>query len=398
MSLTTPTTAQIDAIIIAQLEAALNQSIPLLPKSFMRVLSKVLSGTFILLWKYVGFAFLQMFVKSATIKDVEINGVIISPLKEWGRLIGVGDPIAATQAQLTVNIAVTNQGGTLQSGTQLVNSSNGVTYLLLASVLLDAPTVQGAIRASGDQAGGNGSGDIGNLNPGDIVTFANPIPNVIRDTVVDASTVTGADAEATEAYRQRVIDRFKKRPQGGALIDYEIWGEEVAGIANIYPYTGDDPGEVDVFVESLTETDGIPTVAQLDAVAASIQLDDNGLASRRPANAFINTLAITRKAFTVEVVALANVANLSAVKTQIDTALTAFFLDAEPFVSGVTLPPRRDGITKTALIGLVEDLVAAADGTFSTVNFEETLVSGNLFIYTLARGEKAKLTLPVLYT
>ena len=51
MSLDTTTTKEISDNIIAQLESTLNQTIPGLPKSFYRVLSKALSGVFILLWK-----------------------------------------------------------------------------------------------------------------------------------------------------------------------------------------------------------------------------------------------------------------------------------------------------------------------------------------------------------
>ena len=90
MSLQTPTTAEISANIIAQLETTLNQTIPLLPKSFLRVLSKTLGAVFILLYKYGGFIFLQQFVATASIKETIINGVTVKPLVEWGRLIGIG--------------------------------------------------------------------------------------------------------------------------------------------------------------------------------------------------------------------------------------------------------------------------------------------------------------------
>ena len=52
MSLSTPTTQEVGDNIIAQLEASLNQSIPLLPKAFVRVLAKALAGVFILLYKF----------------------------------------------------------------------------------------------------------------------------------------------------------------------------------------------------------------------------------------------------------------------------------------------------------------------------------------------------------
>ncbi|MCK5606546.1 baseplate J/gp47 family protein [Candidatus Pacearchaeota archaeon] len=395
MSLQTPTTAEISANIIAQLEATLNQTIPLLPKSFLRVLAKTLAAVFILLYKYGGFTFLQIFVSTASINETTVNGIKISPLIAWGRLIGVGDPVAATQAELLIDITVENQVGSLPSGSQLINADNGVTYITIGTILLDAATVQATIRAVSDQAGGGGAGAIGNLEPGDIVSFANPLANVARDAVVDSQVVTGADGEGTEVYRQRIIDRFQKRPQGGASADYEIWGEEVAGIINIFPYTGVDPGEVDVYVEATVassgDPDGIPTGAQLQAVADSIELDENGLATRRPANAFVNVFPITRTGFDT-VVSDLSVDNPSQVQSDITNAITEFFLAAEPFVDGLTIPPRKDRITQSGLIGLVEDIVTAANGTFTTVTFTPTGIGGSIELYILGQGEKAKST------
>lgn len=393
MALQTPTTAEIKSNILAQLEATLNQVIPLLPKAFNDVLAKALSGVFILLYKYAGFIFLQIFVSTATILETEISGSLVSPLKEWGRLIGVGDPVAATSAELLIDITVENQTGSLPSGSQVLNADNGVTYITIGSVLLDAATVQVTIRAVSDQTGGGGAGTIGNLQPADVVSFANPLPNVARDAVVDSQVVTGVDAEATEIYRQRIIDRFQARPQGGAYADYRIWGEEVAGIVNIYPYTGANPGEVDVYVEATVASsgnaDGIPTGAQLQAVSDSIELDENGLASRRPANAFVNVFAITRTAFDTSISDLV-VDNLAQVQADIEAALVDFYLEAEPFVDGLTIPPRKDRITRSALIGLVEDIVTAANGTFTTVIFNKTGIGGSAEIYVLQEGEKAK--------
>ena len=392
MSTTTPTTKEINDNIIAQLEAALSQSIPLLPKAFLRVLAKVLAGVFVILYKYGGFIFLQMFVSTASAKDTIINGQTVNPLTEWGRLIGVGDPVPATSAELLIDITVEIQAGTLLSGTQLINSDNGVTYITLASVLLNAPTVQATVLAVSDQQGGGGEGVIGNLDPGAVLSFANALPNVSRNAVVDSQTVTGADAEAIEVYRQRVIDRFQKRPQGGALADYEQWGEETAGIINVYPYTSDCPGQVDCYCEATIESsgssDGIPTNAQLQAVLDLINLDDNGLASRRPANALANTFPITRIPFDVRVTGLL-VDNLAQVQADITTAITEYFLDREPFIDGLSIPPRQDRISNSAVAGIVEDIVNAAGGVFSGVIVSQSTIT--IIVYSLGIGEKSKL-------
>ena len=391
MSLTTPTTKDISDNIIAQLEASLNQTIPLLPKSFLRVLAKALAGVFVLLYKYGGFMFLQIFVRTASANETTVNGRIVTPLIEWGRLIGVGDPAAATQAELLINITVESRTGTLHSGSQLVSTDNGVTYITIGAVLLNAPTVQATIRAVSDQGGAGGAGAIGNLDPGATVSFANPLANVSRNAVVVSQVVTGSDAESTEAYRQRVIDRFQKRPQGGAYADYELWGGEPAGIINVYPYTSDCPGQVDVYVEATPDSsgdpDGIPTPAQLQEVLDYIELDQNGLASRRPANALVNAFPITRTGFDIRVTGLL-VDDLAGVQASITPAIEEYFLDREPFIDGLSILPRRDRITRSAIGGVVDDIVSAAGGIFSSVIVSQAGV--NLELYSLGIGEKSK--------
>lgn len=391
MSLSTPTTKEIADNIIAQLEASLGQSIPFLPKSFLRVLSKVLAGVFVLLYKYGGFMFLQIFVQTASASTTTVNGKDISPLTEWGRLIGVGDPAAATSAELIIDVTVETQAGTLPSGTQLVSNDNGVTYLTIGAVLLDAAVVQTTVRAASDQSGGDGSGSIGNLDPGAVLSFANPLANVSRNTVVSSQVVTGADGESTEAYRQRVIDRFQKRPQGGAYADYELWGEEVAGIINVYPYTSDCPGQVDNYVEATPESsgspDGIPTNAQLQAVLDSIELDQSGIASRRPAGALANAFAITRVAFDVRVTGL-TVDNLADTQAAITEAVSQYFTGREPFIPGLSVPPRKDRVTRSGVAGVVDDIVSAAGGIFSSVIVSQNTI--NVEMYSLGIGEKSK--------
>jgi uncharacterized phage protein gp47/JayE len=389
MSLVTPSTATISANIIAQLESALSQTIPLLPKAFARVLAKTLAAVFILVYKYAGFMFLQIFVAFATLEETEINGKLIRPLVQWGRLIGVGDPIAAAAAEHTITVTVTNQTGSLAAGAQLIRSETGVIYQTVAAVLLNAATVTAAIIAVSDQDGNGGVGEIGNLEAGDIVSFANPLPNVATDAVILARTVDGEDAEDVETYRARVLERFRARPQGGAYADYRIWGEEVAGVVNIYPYTG-DPGEVDVYVEVSTvlDPDGIPDGAKLAEVAAAIELDDAGLATRRPANAAVNTLAISRTAFDVNVDGL-DVLDVASTQTSIEDGLDEYLRAREPFIVGLSTLPRDDRITAAALGGLVEEIVSANGGTVTVVTMT---VSGDPFpAYTLGDGEKAKL-------
>jgi uncharacterized phage protein gp47/JayE len=393
MSLQTPTTKQISDNIIAQLSSSLNQAIPLLPKSFLRVLSKARAALIILLYKYGGFIFLRLFVRTASNSPTEIQGRIFTPLAEWAVLRGVDPQESATQAELLIDVTVENQVGALNSGAQLTSTTNGVTYITIGSVLLNAPIVQATVRAVADQSGGDGSGAIGNLEVGAQLSFANSLENVNRVTTVTAQIITGANGETEEAFRQRVLNRFQKPPQGGAYADYQEWAESVPGIVNAYPYTSTCPGQVDVYIEATPESsgspDGIPTTAQLQEALDAIFLDENGLNSRRPATALANTFPITRAAFDVRVLGIAQVDDIASVQADITTGVTEYFLNRDLFIEGLSIPPRRDRVTNSAVTGVVEDIVNAAGGIFNSVIV--TLNTNTIDIYSLQIGEKAKL-------
>ena len=390
MSLQTPTTQEISDQIIAGLEGSLSQTIPLLPKAFARVLAKVLAGVFVLIYKYCGFIFLQLFVAHASFRETTVLGVTLRPLVEWGKLIGVGEPGAATQAELVVDLPVVTQVGSLAAGTQFVRSETGIVYVSIAAVPLDAPIKQVTIRASSDQEGGDGSGAIGNLEAGDIVSLANAPAAVAGEATVVSQSVTGADAESADDYRAKVLRRFQAKPQGGAYADYREWAESVAGIVHAYPYTSDDPGEVDVYVEATEASsgspDGIPTGAQLTAVADAIELDDAGLATRRPANAAVNVFAITRTAFDLEVTGLTP--DTPDLRTAIQEGVDEHLRSREPFIVGLSVFPRKDRITQAEIGGIVASIAHAAGASVAFV----TLAAGQA--QTLGQGEKAKLGNP----
>lgn len=392
MSLSTPTTRDISDQIVAQLAASLGQTIPILPKAFCRVLAWALAGVFVLLFKYASFIFLQLFVAHASAEETEVNGKKVVPLIEWGVLLGVGRPLAGTRAEHLVSVTVTNQVGSLPSGTTLLRSETRVLYQTVAAVALNASTVQLRIKAIGDESGGDGSGAIGNLTNGDELTFANQPPNVGTLATVVSQVVTGADAETTDAYRARIVRRVQRRPQGGAHADYQAWGEEVQGIVAIYPYAGElpggsGPGIVDIYVEadeaSSGSPDGIPTAPQLAAVLDAINMDIGGKASRRPVNAAPLVMPITRAAFDFQILGLSpdTVDTRDAIKEGLDEYLRS----REPYIVGLSSLPREDRITEAATSGIVDTIVNAYGATVTVVE----MTPGPA--YTLEHGQKAKL-------
>lgn len=393
MALVTPTTQQIASNIIGQLETAISQTIPLLPKAFSRVLAKVLAAVYVVLYKYAGFSLLQQFVSTAAFEETEVNGLLIRPLVEWGRLVGVGDPLPATQAQLELQVTVLNQVGSLPGGTQLLYAPTGVVYLTTAAVPLSAATITVTALASSDQDGGDGSGTIGNLEPGQIVQFAGSPPNVANNATVTGSAVVGAEGESEDVYRARVLRRFQRKPQGGAYADYQAWGTEVPGIRNVFPYTG-APGEVDVYVEAEAGPDGIPDPSQLAQVLSHIYFDPNeapsptGLANRRPANAAVNVLPIVRTGFDVDITGFTAV-DEAAVLASIELGVDEFLRVREPFIVGLSSLPRLDRVTQGAVGGVVNEIAESNGATVASVTLRRFGIA--ITEYTLSRGELAKL-------
>ncbi len=393
MAIDTTTIKGISDGIVSQLEQSLNTQFPLLPKSFNRVLSKSIASAFIMQTHYSNFIYLQQYVATCSAKDIKILGGTINPLSFWGDLIGVAPRKNGERAINTVTVTVSQSGGVLDAGTQLISATNGFTYITSQAYNLTAPSIDIEVKAANDESGNSGVGDFGNLQNGTEISFVSPPVTVGKNAIVIDQVQTGADPESVDSYRSRVVIAYKRRKQGGAYIDYKAWGEEVSGIVTVYPYTG-QAGEVDIYCEATEDSsgspDGIPTPSQLEAVKQSIEFDQNGKPTRRPAGTFVNTYPITRTGFKVTVNGLV-VDNIAQVQQEITRAVTDFFIAAEPYIEGLSVPPRTDSISRVSVESVVYDVVQGFNGTFSSASVtlaDDTPIS----TYQLDIGEKAKLS------
>lgn len=377
MALSTPTINEIAANIISDIEAEYAQTIPILAKAVFRIWAFIQAGIFIVLYKFGTENFKQRFVQTS-------NSTFLALL---GEQVGV----VRTPSQIwkgTGTVPVTTTGGVIQAGIQLVNNQTGIVYIVNPSKVISAtPTETLTLQSTV-------GGDISNLVVGDTLTFVNPQFGIGNTVTIATVTQEGADAEPLEQYRQRVLDRYQKQPQGGALADYELWAEETVNVINAYPYAATTPGEVEVFIEVDNQTDGIPTTPQLAAALSSINFDPiTGKATRRPVTAEVTTLAITRTTFTAEVQGLNP--DTPDIRTAIDEAVEDLFLDKEPFIQGLSVV-RNDTITNAEVTSTVQTVAAANSAVVNAVLTKE---SGTPFdLRALGKGEKAKVTTPLTYT
>ena len=388
-----PKISDINENIIAQLEASLESTIPLFAKSFSRVLAKALSAIFVVGYKFAGWIALQMFARYASYAPVSVNGQTFTPLIEWGQLIGVGLPTPATRAEALITVVVENQTGNLEAGSLLLRPSTGVIYSVVADVPLDNIEITAQVQAVNDEQGTLGFGTLGNLSVGDELQFVNPLPYVAGITTVSQVLVTAADRETETSYRDRVVTRFQRRPQGGARVDYQIWGELVEGIDLTLPYTG-QPNQMILYSRSTTTgEDGIPTADQLASVKNSCEFDDDGMATRAPPGVLIVSNSISRIEVNVEIVGLGltdgSAITLAQLIQQIEDAIKQHLSTLEPFIVGVSILPPRDRVSSAAIGGVIYT-VAEANGAFFG-SYSVVVGASPISTYVLEDGQLAKL-------
>lgn len=392
MALEQKTVDEIYNLIMEQMKSEIGENIPILPKSFISIFSKVLAGIFMILYKSCSWIFLQIFVSTASFDEITVLGNKITPLIEWGRLIGIGDPAPATQAKITAIVNVKSIGSTMFSGTQFISSLNGLTYITTKSYTFNSEEETIELTCSE-------SGSKGNMHKGDTLNISSPLSSIEGTITVNDLISVGTDRENETSYREKIKNRFQLQPQGGALSDYRQWSKEVEGVANAYIYTG-DPGNVTIYIlaDSSVYEDRIPDDALLKKVGEYIDKDPStGLASRRPIGAIIdpdgdksykNIKPIVIKEFDVEITEV-EVENIEEISLKIKESLTSYYLEREPYLDGLSLPPSKNVINETNITALIDDILSASNGSFTTaINLLNDSVTPR---YTLKEGEVAKL-------
>jgi len=389
-----PSLNSLYAEIKASFASTYNQNISPLPKSFLNILSKVLAGLMNGLYKYANFTRKQIFLKTASFKDIELeDGTIINPLREAARKYGIENPIAASQAELEAQ-AVIIAPGTIQSGTQLTNESTGIIYTTTQDYTVTSGTINIAILASGDAANKGGFGVIGNMSIGDIVKFINP-----QITAADASIVTilttAADAESEESYRNKAIiaAALERLPNNYLWYRKEA---EALGTVRVYPYTSSQPGKIDMYVKSTIGSSVIPTQTQLNEVLNAVTYDQAGI-EQLPANiGGINVYTITSSDFTIQITSITTENEVLAVQLAITAALQDLFASYEPYNSATDgiASARKDIIDMQQINGIVYTVAnsfGATVGSITLVHVQDGN-SSTVSKYLLEKNELANLS------
>jgi hypothetical protein len=222
MAFTIPTAKQLAAQFLAAIEVRINQTTPPVARAFNRVLSVALAMFGTGVYKYVGDRSLQSLALTATGADLETIG------NNYGVYV---DPAVAAVLELHLTAA---PGTLVSSGTTFTSDSTGETYTSMVDV-----TADGASDAILNVIASTPGAD-GNLTTGEILSIVVPLAGAAATATVTASDqpVVGEDRETETDYRRRVLTRIRAAGGGGNAADYRLWGEAVADVARVFPYSG----------------------------------------------------------------------------------------------------------------------------------------------------------------
>lgn len=389
------TIKEVEALLINSFEHEFNKKLRLLPKSFIRVFCRVLAGVFIILYKQIGWYFLQLFPETADWQEITILGQRIRPLVKLGALFGIGEPLAGVQWQGIIEVDVLKTGGVLYSGTQLKSSVTGKLYVAseTKTLLLNKESVKVVCTEIGTA---------GNLEVNDVLNFVNPYGFIKSEAVILEVERMGLDEELEANYRERLINRFRLQPQGGALADYRIWAADVPGVLRVYPYNDkEQPGGVLLYVSGIPSVfnDRIPDKGLLKKVGEVCTYDpETGKAIRKPLTAMLdpkndgsyeNIKPVSVVEIEVAVTGVTGIAPADFAEL-IKPALKNYFLDRDLYIRGLSDDNNRTNvISKNHVITVINQIAVAAKAVFEDVVLKkENVVFSS---YVLDDGKLAKL-------
>jgi uncharacterized phage protein gp47/JayE len=226
-----------------------------LMRSVIAVISKIWAGACHLMHGMLAWLFLQVFADTA-------EGPY---LERWARIWGIFR-LPASHAVGPVNFQG-QDGSLIPAGLLMQHQPTGLLYAAQG----DAAAINGVISITVRAVM---PGAASNQPTGASLTLIAPIAGIMANGIVMPDGITGGvDEEDDDSLRQRLLDRLRKPPRGGAKHDYEAWAREVPGVTRAWCYPmGLGIGTVSLtFVTDNAPTGPIPTTEMVKRVQDHIE-------------------------------------------------------------------------------------------------------------------------------
>ena len=371
---------------------------PLLEKSFVKSLGYAISGIAGSLWQLSVWIYKQCFPQTCGL-DV---------LKFWGSLIGV-DYNEGQTTNIIIKLSDVT-ASSLNAGTIFKDLNSGNVYRTISQ----ANATDGVILATAECSK---PGTVGNIPVETVLNIANPLDGIPSTGIVNSISIEGTEDEEVEAYRKRVLYRFRNKAQGGSAVDYYLWATEVPGIIEALPYIISD-GIINLYL--ISDGSGLNRSpsgtlnpnpfpkwengqfvnftgsGQMLAVAKSIEGTADGVHDRRPMNARVKLFKPEYVAFSVEIQGISS----TEFNQKIKEALIQKLDSKRPNLVVLNYPASNSKINKLQLSSEVNNIIE--NETFTSFELKdvngESINETVLGIGQLAYLKSLKINNTVVYT
>jgi len=363
-----PTIEEIKLRIETDITDKINQGVPVLPISFVKVLASAMSGMIFLLYQAILWVYKQIFPQSAEYANLRLLGIIV----------GI-TPIPAVSAIILCTVPGTT-GSWVYSGVTFIGSNN-ITYRVTTSTeIIDGEATDVPMLALT-------SGEDGNLDNGEVLDIVQTNLSLTGTATVTGTQTTGADEESQSSLSARITIRYRTRYITGSVAAYVLNGLECANFIWIGPYADVDlPGTINVYGRVDNTSDGIPTTDQLTDLYDCLVYDPTtGKRTRKPVCDIVNCLPISNREFDIEI--FINDGN-STINSLIETALNDFIFALEPYIEGVSVS-RKNVLTNTDAAKTADSIATQYDAKVTQVVVTDVLTGFAETNYTLYGGEFA---------
>lgn len=364
-----PTIEEIKDRIVTDIADKLNKSVPVLPISFIKVLAGAVAGMFFLCYQAILWVYKQIFPSSAEYAN----------LKLLGSIVGIS-PTQPVSAIILCTVPGTT-GAWVYAGVTFIGT-NGVTY----RVTTDTEIIAG--NATDVPMLALTTGDIGNLENGEILDIVRTNLNLTGTATVTDTDTTGADEESEASFSARVTIRYRTRYITGSTGAYVLNGLECPNFTWVGVFSDETvPNIITVYGRVDNQTDGIPTTAQLDELEDCMTYDPTtGKKYRKPTGDILDMNAISNREFDIEIF----INNGSpTINSLIETAIDDYITALEPYIEGVSTS-RKDVLTNTDAATAADSVAVQNDAKVTTVIITDVLTGNTETNYTLYGGEFAK--------
>lgn len=234
------------------LESRLPGMLARIRNSVIGVLNKVIQGGFDALFKYIDRKSRSWWPDICDEEDLPDHGA------RWGK-----PRLPAAPATGTVQVTGL-EGAAIPQGT-VVQRSDGTQYATTAPGVIAAGVANIAVAAVLPA-------QLGNAVIATPLTLTSPVPNVNAVATAFTALSGGADIETIERWRNRIMARIRRPPQGGADYDFEGWALEVPGVTRAWVYPKEQgPGTVVVRFVRDDDASIIPDAGEVASVQAYIE-------------------------------------------------------------------------------------------------------------------------------